>query len=50
MPRTKQSLKTRAKPHRQHALQTRKKKNRLKAVRRRSRNRPHRGRSTSRKS
>ena len=42
MPRTKQSLKKRAKPHVKAVLKLRKRKNRLKAVRRRSLGRPHR--------
>jgi len=42
MPRTKQSLKKRAKAHQKSALKLRKRKNRLKGVRRRSLGRPHR--------
>jgi hypothetical protein len=42
MPRTKQSLKRRAKAHQKNVLKLRKRKNRLKSVRRRARSRPHR--------
>ena len=42
MPRTKQSLKKRAKAHQKAVLKLRKRKNRLKGVRRRALGRPHR--------
>ena len=48
MPRTKQSLKRRAKPHRKEALKLRLRKNKLKAARKRSRSRPHRRQKPSR--
>jgi len=46
MPRTKQSVKGRSKPHRTRALLLRKRKNRLKAKRRSARHRPHRRQGT----
>jgi len=42
MPRTKQSLRKRAKTHRVQVLKLRLRKNRLKGQRKRSRSRPHR--------
>jgi hypothetical protein len=49
MPRTKQTLRRRAKPHRNETLALRKRKNRLKAKRRKSRARPHRSSARSKK-
>jgi hypothetical protein len=49
MPRTKQSLKRRAKPHRTESLALRKRKNRLKAKRRSARSRPRRRQTTKKK-
>jgi hypothetical protein len=48
MPRTKQSLKRRSRPHRKETLALRKRKNRLKAKRRSARHRPHRRQGTGR--
>jgi hypothetical protein len=42
MPRTKQSLRRRAKSHRKQVMKLRLRKNRLKGQRKRSRSRPHR--------
>jgi len=42
MPRTKQALKRRSKPHQKTVLRLRKRKNKLRAARRSARSRPHR--------
>ncbi len=46
MPRTKQALKKRAKPHREATLKLRSRKNLLKSKRRRARSRPKRRQGT----
>jgi hypothetical protein len=48
MPRTKQSVKGRSKPHQKRTMALRKRKNRLKAKRRSARQRPHRRQGTGR--
>ena len=47
MPRTKQTVKGRSKPHRAETMKLRKRKNKLKAKRRAARSRPHRSSSRS---
>jgi hypothetical protein len=46
MPRTKQSVKGRSKPHQKRVMKLRKRKNRLKGLRRRALGRPHRRQAT----
>ena len=46
MPRTKQTVAGRSKPHQKRALAVRKRKNKLRAGRRKARSRPHRSQRT----
>lgn len=50
MPRTKQTFKTRSKPHRKATVTLRKRKNRLKAKRRAARSKPRRRQGTGKRS